>query len=71
MEQGKIIMNTLQVHLCLYSSNKALGLVMDLERCLERLGVNIVASEVVGANSAKAAVGGTSPLLALTWRTPP
>ena len=69
MEQGKIIMNTLQVHLCLHSSNKALGLGMDLERCLERLGVNIVASEVVGANSASSS--GTSPLLALTWRTPP
>ena len=71
MEQGKMNMNTLQVHLCLYSSSKALGLVMDLERCLERpigLGVNIVASpEVVGASSAKPALGGTSP----RGRTPP
>ena len=70
MEQGKMIMSTLQVHLCLYSSSKALGLVMDLERCLERpigLGVNIVASEVVGAKAAPSALGRTSP----RGRTPP
>ena len=46
---------TLHVHLILYSSSKALGLVIDLERCLERpiglLGVAIPPSEVVGANS--------------------
>ena len=44
---------------------------MDLERCLERpigLGVNSVASEVLGAASAKG-LGGTSPLRARTWPT--
>ena len=50
--RGKV---TLHVHLILYSSSKALGLVIDLERCLERsiglLGVAIPPSEVVGANS--------------------
>ena len=70
--------DTLQVHLILYSSSKALGLVIDLDRCLERpipLGVDLLASDVVGANSAKAkaassGLGGTPPLLALlTWLT--
>ena len=50
--RGKI---TLHVHLILYSSSKALGLVIDLEHCLERpiglLGVAILPSKVVGANS--------------------
>ena len=50
--RGKI---TLHVHLILYSSSKALGLVIDLEHCLERpiglLGVAIPPSEVAGANS--------------------
>ena len=50
--RGKV---TLHVHLILYSSSKALGLVIDLERCLERpiglLGVAILPSEVVGTNS--------------------
>ena len=50
--RGKV---TLHVHLILYSSSKALGLVIDLEHCLERpiglLGVAILPSKVVGANS--------------------
>ena len=68
----------MQVHLILYSSSSALGLVIDLDLCLERpiglLGVAIVSSEVVAANSANkgrnctsALMGSTSPLLALTW----
>ena len=79
----------MQVHLILYSSSNAFGLVIDLDLCLERpigLGVDILAADVVGANSPKAnaassGLGGTPPLLALTWlaaellmvgsRTPP
>ena len=50
--------DTLHVHLILYSSSKALGLVIDIERCLERpTGVEVLTSGLRGGASEAAAAG--------------